>query len=302
MLRRMTQNTTLPPAIDRSLGFTIPARDSRGRVVRLGPVLDQILGAHDYPPALAHCLAEAVVVTALMGSLLKDEGDQLTVQAQAETGQVRLLVCDYRAGELRGYLEPAPDQPDDSGETPLERLFGKGHLAITFDIAASGQRYQGIVPLEGASLAAAVESYFAQSEQLPTLVRAAVHHSERGWIAGGVLAQHLAEGEEGRERLHVRLDHPEWEHVAILAGSIRDAELVDPDLPLEEIVWRLFNQEDQVLVGAGTLLARGCRCTALHFESVLARFPKADRREMADANGIILVDCAFCSQEFAIQD
>jgi len=299
-----------PPAvgIDTTLGFTIPARDSRGRVVRLGPVLDRILSAHDYPPVLAQCLAEALVMTALMGSMLKDEGDQLTMQAQSDRGLVSLLVCDYRAGELRGYLKPASDAPGDfPNDAPpemgaLDVLFAGGHLAITFDIGSSASRYQGIVPLEGASFAAAVESYFTQSEQLPTFARAAVRRTETGWIAGGLLVQHLPEGEVGRERLHVRLDHPEWEHVSILAASIKDAELTDLLLPLEDIVWRLFHEEPQIRIEPGKLLARGCRCTEAHFESVLARFAKADRREMADENGIILVDCAFCSKQFQILD
>ena len=100
-----TDPANLETGFDSVLGFTLPDRNSRGRVVRLGPVLDRILGAHNYPPAIKHCLAEALALTALMGSLLKDEGDQLTIQAQSKSGLIRLLVCDYRDGELRGYAE-----------------------------------------------------------------------------------------------------------------------------------------------------------------------------------------------------
>ena len=121
-------------------------------------------------------------------------------------------------------------------------------------------------------------------------------------VAGGLLVQHLPEGEEGRERLHIRLDHPEWEHVAILADSLRHEELVEQHLSLEEIVWRLYHEEDRVLTTPGAHLAKGCRCTVNHFEDVLARFPKEERREMANEDGIILVDCAFCSKVFPIQD
>ncbi len=286
--------------IDTVLGFTIPARDSRGRVVRLGPVLSRILSAHDYQPALAQCLAEALVVTALMGSLLKDDGDQLTLQAQSNGGLVNLLVCDYRAGELRGYLDASDTVLNDPAS--LDALFHGGHLAITFDIASSKSRYQGIVPLEGTSFATAVEGYFAQSEQLPTFARAVVKHTADGWIAGGLLLQHLPEGEEGRERLHVRLDHPEWEHVAILASTIKPEELIDPALPLEDIIWRLFHEEPEILVEPGQKVERGCRCSVAHFEAVLGRVAKAERSEMADENGNIVVDCAFCSREFAIPE
>lgn len=288
---------------DRLLGFTIPDRDSRGRVVRLGPVLDEILSAHDYPVAVTHCLAEALVLTALMGGLLKGEGDQLTMQAQSKGGIADLLVCDFRDGELRGYIEHDPERVAEAGASAdLSTLFGEGHLAITFDIAKTGKRYQGIVPLEGASLSAAVENYFAQSEQVPTRIRTAIRAGSKGAVAAGFLIQHLPDGEEGRERLHVRMDDPAWEHVSIMADSLRHEELADENLSLEEIVWRLYHEERQVRVQPGASLGKGCRCTIAHFEDVLARFPKEDRREMADEDGIILVDCAFCSRAFPIQD
>ena len=288
---------------DQLLSFTIPARDSRGRVVRLGPVLEEILGPHNYPPALKHVLAEALVVAALMGGLLKDQDDQLTMQAQTEGGVISLLVCDYRNGELRGYVQHEQERFEALGVNPtLASLFGKGFLAITFDIADTGQRYQGVVPLEGNSLAASVEGYFAQSEQVPTLIRTAVKSGPSGTIAGGFLLQHLPEGEEGRERLHVRLDHPEWEHVSILAASLQHDEMIEQSLSLEALVWRLYHEEQEIRVDQGPRVTRGCRCSPAHFEEVLARFPKEDRREMVDEDGIIMVDCAFCSKQFPIQD
>ena len=288
---------------DRLLQFTLPDRHARGRVVRLGPVLEEILGAHDYPPTLKHLLGEALVLTALMGSLLKDEGSQLTLQAQSDDGIVSLLVCDFRGGELRGYARHDAGRFAGLGANPsLEALFGGGYLAITFDLPATDQRYQGIVPLEGLSLSEAVERYFAQSEQVPTLIRSAVRAGHGGCIAGGLLVQHLPDGEEGRERLHARMDHPEWEHVAALAGSTRHDELLDPELSLEALVWRLFHEEREVRVLPGDSVTRGCRCSVVHFEEVLARFPKEDRDDMRDEHGVIRVDCAFCSREFLIED
>lgn len=287
---------------DRVLGFAIPSRNARGRAVRLGPALETILSAHDYPTPIKLLLAEALVVTALIGSLLKDGDGQLTMQAQSDKGVVDLLVCDYRGGELRGYVRHDADRLASLGANPsLYALFGAGaYLAITFDLASSGQRYQGIVPLEGASLAEACESYFVQSEQVPTLIRIGVRSDGQGCVAGGLLVQHMADGEEGRERLHVRLDHPEWEHVAALAGSIRHDELVDPDLSLDALVWRLFHDEDEVRVEPYAQISRGCRCSVAHYEAVLAKFPEQDRTEMRDDSGRILVDCAFCSKIFEI--
>jgi len=296
-----------PPAetagFDRLLAFSLPDRNARGRVVRLGPVLDKILGAHAYAPTIRHLLAEALVVTGLLGGLLKRAGSQLTLQAQTEGGVVELLVCDYHDGELRGYVKH--DLERLSGldhDASLAALFGKGSLAITFDDAETEQRYQGVVPLEGGSLSEAVERYFAQSEQVPTLIRTAVRVGAGNGIAGGLLVQHLADAEEGRDRLHARTDHPEWEHVAILAQTVRPEELLDPDISPEALVWRLFHEEREVRVQPAAPLSRGCRCSVVHFEEVLARFPKEDRREMRDENGIIRVDCAFCSREFPIQD
>lgn len=288
---------------DRLLSFTIPERDVRGRAVRLDGVLDTILSAHDYPPAITHLLAEALVLTALMGGLLKDDGSQLTIQAQTQDGAVELLVCDYRSGELRGYAKHDEERLALLGTNPsLKSLFGQGYLAVTFDLASSGERYQGIVPLEGTSLSEACQNYFARSEQVPTLIRAAIRVDGAGCVAGGVLLQHLPEGEEGRERLHARMDHPEWEHIAVLAGSTRHEELVDPALSLEALVWRLFHEESEIRVAVGADLSRGCRCSMVHFENVLSRFPSEDRATMRDDNGIIMVDCAFCSKLFPLQD
>lgn len=287
---------------DKLLGFTIPSRDARGKAVRLDRAVDEILAAHDYPPAITHLLAEALVLAALIGGLPKEESGQLTMQAQTEGGVVRLLVCDYRDGALRGYVDFDRERLAELGANPsLYALFGKGYLAITFDMAKGKGRYQGVVPLEGESLAEACEAYFAQSEQVPTLIRVGAQATRHGCVAGGLLVQHLPEGEEGRERLHARMDHPEWEHVAVLAGSTRHEELVDRALSLEALVWRLFHEEDEVRIQPGLGVARGCRCSVAHYEQVLGRFPEADRVDMRDPDGKILVDCAFCSKVFEIE-
>ncbi len=285
--------------LDEAVGFTLPGRSARGRIVRLGPLLDQVLSAHDYPAPIARILSEALTLTALLGSMLKDAGGQLTMQAQTESGIIDLLVCDYRGGELRGYIRFDRARLSEVPSLPsLFALFGKGYLAITFDQEVSGERYQGIVPLEGASLADAAQSFFAQSEQIPSLVRLAI--DDTGHVAGGILLQHLPEGEEGRERLHTRLDHPEWEHVRILAETVKANELVDLDLPLENLLWRLFHEEEEIRLLSATPLSKGCRCNFEHIRSVISRFPAEERAEMVDQDGFISVDCEFCSRVFPI--
>jgi molecular chaperone Hsp33 len=287
---------------DRALGFTIPARHARGRVVRLGAVLDTVLAAHAYPAPIEALLAEALTLAALLGSTLKDAGGQLTLQAQTEGGVVKLLVCDYKGGELRGYVQYDAERLAECPENPsLFALFGAGYLAITFDQAATKERYQGIVPLDGDSLADAAQSYFVQSEQIPSLVKLGIARRPDGsHVAGGLFLQHLPEGEDGRERLHVRLDHPEWEHVAILGGTMGADELADPTLPLETLVWRLFNEETEVRLLSEVSLARGCRCSPDYIAQVLGQFPVEEQREMADADGMIYVDCQFCATKFPV--
>ncbi|MEJ7926854.1 Hsp33 family molecular chaperone HslO [Sphingobium sp. AN641] len=293
---------TASPNLDLVQGFTITARHARGRVVRLGPLLNQVLAAHAYPPPIERLLASALVLAALLGNTLKDAGGQLTLQAQNQHGVVSLLVADYKAGELRGYAKFDADRLAELGPDPtLFGLFGKGYLAITFDQAITGERYQGIVPLDGESLAKAAEHYFFQSEQIPSIVHIATRHDPgEGCVAAGMLLQHLPEGEVGRERLHVRHDHPEWEHVQALANTLQDAELTDPALPLPDIVWRLFHEEAEVRVTDPAPLVKGCRCNIAHIREVIGSFPATERTEMADSDGIITVDCAFCSRLFPV--
>lgn len=298
----------LAPIADRSLGFTVAQRNVRGQMVRLDAALNAVLAAHAYPAPLARLLAEALTVTALLGATLRpglgEFDGQLTLQAQSKGGAVDLLVADYRAGAVRGYLNFDPDF--DLGATftdtmTLPELFGSGHLAITLDQTAASERYQGIVPLEGAHLSDAIEGYFANSEQLPTLIRVGVAgSSETGWIAGGLLVQHLARRELGGERLDVEQLHPDWQHVSTLAATTTPAELTDPALTAETLLWRLFHEEE-VRITPGPLPSRGCRCNLPHIRAVLESFPEAERLDMRGPDGKISVDCKFCAKVFAIE-
>lgn len=293
----------LAPIADRSLSFTVAARNVRGQMVRIDAALNAVLAAHDYPAPLARLLAEALTVTAMLGSTLRpgtgpDDG-QLTLQAQSKGGAIDLLVCDYRAGALRGYLNFNADAIITESMT-LPELFGTGYLAITLDQTAASERYQGIVPLEGDTIAHAIEGYFANSEQLPTMIRLGVAGSkESGWIAGGLLVQHLARRELGGERLDVVELHPDWQHIATLAATTKAQELVDPALAAESLLWRLFHEEE-IRISYGAIPSRGCRCNMAHIQDVIGSFPEAERAEMRSDDGLISVDCKFCSRIFAI--
>lgn len=290
----------LAPVADRSLGFSVAARNVRGQMVRLDTALNAVLAAHAYPAPLARLLAEALTVTALLGATLRRDDGQLTLQAQSKGGIVDLLVCDYRAGAVRGYLNFDPEVDIAEGLT-LGELFGSGHLAISLDQTAASERYQGIVPLEGDSIAHAIENYFANSEQLPTLIKVGVAGSaETGWIAGGLLVQHLARRELDGERLDVVELHPDWQHIATLADTTRSAELTDPDLIAETLLWRLFHEEE-VRITEGAAPTRGCRCNPAHIRSVIESFPETERADMRGEDGMIGVDCKFCARVWLIE-
>ena len=289
------------PATDSVLGFTVPGRHARGRVVRLGATLDAILHAHAYPEPLARLLAEALVLTALVGSTLRGDEGQMTLQAQSQGGPVDLLVCDYRDGALRGYLRFDPARIDEVGpQASLPTIFGHGYLAITLDQTIAEDRYQGIVPLEGDTLAHAVERYFATSEQIPTLLRVGIARAGGRWRAGGLLVQHLPASELGGPRLHVERTHLDWEHVATLAATTTEAELVDETLPLDALLWRLFHEEETRVVPAVDL-TRGCRCSGDYIRSVLSRFSEPELAHMRESDGKVKVDCAFCATSFHIE-
>jgi|TARA_R100000501_G_scaffold17911_1_gene34619 molecular chaperone Hsp33 len=289
------------PEDNRVLGFTIPAHSGRGRAMRLGDTLGVILSAHDYPPVAAKALGEALILTALIGSALKGEGAQTTVQAKADGGAIGLIVCDYRAGELRGYLQfdaEALAQLSDGADLP--QLFGEGYLAVTIDPAEGKERFQGIVPLEGANLCEAFQHYFESSEQIPTVLRAGVRQDETGaWHAGGILVQHLPRGEQDRERLHVADDREDWAHLHAITATVSAAELTDPDLSLEALLWRLFH-EDEVRLLPPTPLSRGCRCSASHIEDRLGALPEDHRADLRDDDGKVRVDCEFCAKQFVV--
>lgn len=288
----------LAPAHDASLGFSVPARDVRGRLVKLDASLNAILAAHAYPPPLAHTLADALITTALIGATLRDAGGGLTLQAQSQ-GPLDLLVCDWNAGQLRGYLKGEAETP--AGDLPA--MFGEGHLAVTLDETSSNERYQGIVPLEGASIAAAIEDYFRASEQIPTLIRTALTGTpETGYIAGGLLLQYLPRGEDGQSRRFAeddgKAEPKDWQHMRTLAATITSDELASKLAP-ETLLWRLFHEEE-VRLFPSIAPSRGCRCAPAHIADVLSRFPEAELADMRGPEGTIGVDCQFCAKTFQI--
>lgn len=283
------------------LPFQVEGLDVRGRLARLGPVVDTILNRHAYPPAVSRVLGEMLLVAALVGSALKFDG-MFTVQTKGD-GPVGLMVADFATpGALRGYAQFDADAvaalPEDAG---VEELLGGGYLALTIDQGAHTERYQGIVALEGESIAACAETYFRDSEQIATSLRLAVTREAPGtpWHAGGIMIQHLPKaGTQAAPAESLSGEAAEnWRRAATLFATVTPGELTDRNLTPDRLLYRLYH-EDGVRVFPSMDLAVGCRCNRQHIANVLARFPESERAEMA-VEGRIVVTCEFCSAGFA---
>jgi molecular chaperone Hsp33 len=303
---------------DKVLPFTVEALDIRGRAVRLGPMMDQILRRHAYPDPVSELLGQAVTLAVLLGSALKFEG-RFQIQTRAD-GPVDMLVVDFEAPDrVRGYARFDATRLVD-GMTPAEVL-GRGQLGLTIDQGNEMSRYQGIVALDGQGLEEAAQQYFRQSEQIPTRIRLAVGQVLQAdgagdlqpvWRAGGVMAQfmptsperqrsadlHPGDAPEGAEILQFGEDNA-WTEARLLIETVEDHELIDPMLTSEALLYRLFHESGVVAFEAETITAE-CRCSRDRILSMIKGFPPSERREMVADDGMISVTCEFCSTRYDV--
>lgn len=302
---------------DHVVPFEVAALDMRGRAVQLGPVLDAILPRHDYPEPVANLLAEAMVLTVLLGTTLKFQG-KFIVQTRTD-GPVDLLVADFSTPHsLRAYARFDGERLAAAvaeGRTAPEELLGKGVLALTVDQGAHTQRYQGIVQLDGTSLEEVARTYFRQSEQIPTDLRLAVTRQivpgadgpVAHWRAGGLLAQFLPSapermrqpdlpGGDGDEGDALDPTDDAWAEVRSLLATISPDELFDPTVSPERLLYRLFH-EHGVRVYEGVAVVDDCSCSTQKIRSILEGFTA---QEVADSTeeGTIRVTCEFCSKRY----
>jgi molecular chaperone Hsp33 len=302
--------------VDHVIPFEVGPLDARGRIIQLGPMLDGILGRHDYPEPVARLLAEACLVAVLLGSSLKFEG-KFILQTRTD-GPVDMLVADFTTpGSLRAYARFDADRLDAllaAGEAAPETLLGQGVLALTIDQGEYTQRYQGIVELNGTTLEEAARTYFRQSEQIPTEIRLQVAKLLRPgegehWRAGGLIAQFLPDaperlrmgdlhGGDGAPEPEAQVDNA-WREVQALTGTIEPGELIDPTIEPERLLYRLFH-EHGVRVFPGTSVADECSCSRERIRGILEGFSAEEIAESTE-DGKIAVNCEFCSKgyEFA---
>lgn len=302
---------------DNVIPFAVDALDVRGRAVQLGPVLDAILPRHGYPEPVAALLAEAMVLTVLLGTTLKFQG-KFIFQTRTD-GPVDLLVADFATPRsLRAYARFDADRLEEAvaqGRTAPHQLLGKGVLALTLDQGVHMQRYQGIVQLDGNTLEEVARTYFRQSEQIPTDIRLGVTRQtvpgENGptvhWRAGGLLAQFLPEAPERMRQRDLpggdgdNGDGPDptddaWNEVRSLLGTISPDELFDPTVSPERLLYRLFH-EHGVRVFEGSPVIDDCSCSQEKIRSILDSFTPDEIVE-STIDGVISVSCEFCSKKY----
>jgi len=306
-------DTVLPFQLDRS--------DIRGRVARLDGVLDEVLSQHDYPAPIEALVAEAALLTALIGQTIKLRW-KLSLQIRGD-GPARLIATDYYApaeegapARIRAYAS-FDDERLEAGGEPFAQI-GKGYFAILIDQGKGMVPYQGITPLAGGSLAACAEAYFAQSEQLPTRFelsfgRSTLPGQGERWRAGGVMLQQMPEtspfvaqgggsGEDGLLQAADILDGDEaenWSRANLLLDTVEELELIGPQVQPTDLLLRLFNEEIPRVFDAQSVKF-GCTCSEDRVRQSLSIYSAKDIAHMTTDEGIVTADCQFCGAHYEL--
>ncbi|MBF0561889.1 MAG: Hsp33 family molecular chaperone HslO [Alphaproteobacteria bacterium] len=291
---------------DLVLPFQIDAGAFRGRVVRLGPALGDVLARHDYPDAVASMLGETLVLAVTLAGMLKYEG-VFSLQIQGD-GPIRLLVADVTSGgDVRAHasydrlrLEQTELARAGAGVSqPVPWLLGAGFLAFTVDQGPNTDRYQGIVELTGGTLSDCAHQYFRQSEQLETAIKLVVQGpGSGGWRAAALMLQRMPAG--AGEMSPEEADEA-WRTAVILLGSCSSTELLFPALAPEQLLYRLFHQES-LLIAQPRLLRARCRCSRQRVEDTLRSFPRSEIDGMRQNDGMVVVVCEFCKTRYDFAD
>ncbi|AWB50072.1 molecular chaperone Hsp33 [Gemmobacter aquarius] len=306
-------DTVLPFQLDRS--------DIRGRVARLDGVLEQVLRQHDYPPVIEALVAEAALLTALIGQSIKLRW-KLSLQVRGK-GPARLIATDYygpsedgQPARIRAYASYDTERLDLDAE-PFSQI-GEGYLAVLIDQGEGNVPYSGITPIAGRSLSDCAQTYFAQSEQLPTRFAVTYGKSQMAggvahWRAGGVMLQHMpkaspfvaSEGGTGEGGL---LNHTDilagdeaenWTRANALLDTVEELELIGPSVQPTELLVRLFHEEDPRVYDAQPVRF-GCTCSEDKVRNSLSIYSAKDIRHMTTDEGIVTADCQFCGAHYEL--
>lgn len=292
------------------LPFQLQESGLRGRAVRFGSTLNDILSAHDYPQAVAHLVADTVTLAAALSSMLKYDGI-FTLQASGK-GVVKTLVADIQNnGAVRGC---ATFDRDDFAAIKksggiydgysLMDLTGEGHIAFTVDQGAHTERYQGIVSLEGEKLQDSIAHYFEQSEQLRTSIFVSSGKQGDVWRSGALMLQFLPDDHADNDGV-VSFDEKsdserkeDWHRSKTLLQTCTDSEILDGQMHVNELLRRLFHEEG-VVVYDPTSIRHECRCSLEKVQSVIDGLSEDDKNHAAN-DGKIEMTCEFCSKTYII--
>jgi molecular chaperone Hsp33 len=278
--------------------FHLPGRPVRGRLVRLGPLADALLTRHDHHPVVTALAGQALALAAALAAALKFRGS-FSLQAKGD-GAVPMLLADCtEAGALRGYARTDPGKLAallaNGEDPPASALLGHGYLAFTVDQGPDREQHQGIVAIEGESLADMALHYFETSEQLQCAVRLACAPTVGGWRASALILERVA-SEGGIEEIAAAEADEAWLSATALAATVTAAELLDDALPTEQLIWRLFSSEG-VAADRPRALAYGCRCSRSRLAGILEGFVPEDLDDMVVAGDIVMT-CEFCNLDF----
>ncbi|HYP62284.1 MAG TPA: Hsp33 family molecular chaperone HslO [Acidocella sp.] len=274
--------------------FYLPDQPVRGRLVRLGPLAATLLSRHEHATPVKALLGEALALAAALASALKFKGS-FSVQARGD-GPVPMLLADCTdSGALRGYARTT-EEAEILDDADAGAMLGSGYLAFTVDFGLEHDPQQGIVALQGGSLAAMAEYYFAQSEQLPARVFLAAGETPSGWRASALVLERVAGAGGIAPDMSADMQEEAWRTACILAETITAGELLDDSLSPERLLYRLFHGEG-VAVAKPRPLSYGCRCSRARLSGILEGFCTDDLDHMA-VDGDIVMTCEFCNFDF----
>jgi len=311
--------STIIPWDDTVLPFQLDASDVRGRVVRLDGALDEILGQHSYPPAIEALVAETALLTALIGQSIKLRW-KLSIQVRGK-GPARLIATDYYGPEteggparIRAYASYDADRLD-GGADPFSQI-GEGYFAVMLDQGPDMTPYQGFTPIAGNSLSDCAQTYFAQSEQLPTRFALTFGRSQtpgqpESWRGGGIMLQHMPQvgmgvadqGGSGEGGLMTHTDilsgepAENWNRVNILLNTVEEIELIGPSVSPTQLLTRLFSEETP-RVFPETEVHFGCSCSELKVRQTMSIYSSKDILTMTTEEGLVTADCQFCGAHY----
>lgn len=296
---------------DTVLPFQLDRANIRGRVARLDGVLEQVLAQHNYPPQIEALIAEVALLTALIGPTIKLRW-KLSIQVRGD-GPARILAADYYAPEsegaparIRAYASFDADRLD--ADQPAFSQIGKGYFAILIDQGEGTEPYQGVTPLDKSSLSSCAETYFEQSEQIPTRFELAFGRSQMAgkaerWLAGGTMLQHMPKASPlmaGADEI-VDLDDDDnsenWSRANILLDTVEELELIGPTVAPADLLLRLFHEE-QPRIFSAQKVEFGCTCSPARVRQSLSIYSAKDIAHMTTEQGTVTADCQFCGAHY----